>query len=100
MRKIITALVCLMAISMPLLAAPELTKAELADELVSIFGLEDESILYFSDNGDIQNTESVAKAVRAGLMGADEDGAFNPDRTVTEEELTDLFSKNGVSDLY
>ena len=98
MRKIITALFCLLAFSMPLLAAPELTKAELADELVSIFGLEDESILYFSDNGDIQNTESVAKAVRAGLMGADEDGAFNPDRAVTEEELAALFSKYGVSD--
>ena len=99
MRKILTAVVCILALSFPLAATAELTRADLADELVSVFGLEDEGILYFSDNGDIPNTSSVAKAVRAGLMEADPDGAFNPGRIVESSEYDALFAKLGVQSL-
>ena len=97
MKKIFTALFCILLLATPLAASMDITRAELADELVALFGLEDEGILYFSDNAAISNIESVAKAVRAGLMEADPDGAFNPERFVNEDEYASLLAKFGVS---
>ncbi len=100
MKKTVKFVVCLLLVSIicaSLFAAmPDLnglTREKAAEELVSYFSLEDESILYYGDLDSVSDVSSISKAVRAGLLGGD--GNFRPGDVISEDEIAYIASKAG-----
>lgn len=70
-----------------------ITREEFAHLLNQALGLEDESILYFSDTADAQYYDDIAKAVRAGYMIGKSDASFSPDGLLSRAEAATILAR-------